>query len=119
MVNVEIINLNLWSRNCILSFGSLHIHSCGLDVICDRWDHSWEMVIIFLLVAHSWDFNIADKTSVSIVKGHVLGLITAQCIDSINHEISYGNDIPTATNDFLAAVQSHKLESALKIAAGS
>jgi hypothetical protein len=31
----------------------------------------------FLLIVHSWDFNIADKTSVSIGEGHVLGLITA------------------------------------------
>jgi hypothetical protein len=34
MVNVEIINLNLWSRNWILGFGSFHIHSCDLDIIC-------------------------------------------------------------------------------------
>jgi hypothetical protein len=68
---------NLWGRNCILSFGSFHIHSCALDIICDQWDHSWEMVIIFLLVVHSWDFNIADKTPMSIGESHVLGLITA------------------------------------------
>jgi hypothetical protein len=64
MVSVEIINLNVWIRNSILSFGSFHIHSRDLDVICDHWDHSWEMVIIVLLGIHSWDFNIADKTSV-------------------------------------------------------
>jgi hypothetical protein len=77
MVSVEIINLNLWSRNCILGFGSFHIHSCDLDVIYDQWDHSWEMVIIVLLGIHSWDFNNADKASVSIGEGRVLGLITA------------------------------------------
>jgi hypothetical protein len=64
MVNVEIINLNLRGRNCILSFGSFHIHSCDLDIIFDHRDHSWEMVIVFLLVVHSWDFNVADKTPV-------------------------------------------------------
>jgi hypothetical protein len=77
MVNVEIINLNLWSRNCILSFGSFNIHSCDLDIICDHWDHSWEMVIIFLLVVHFWDLNIADKTPMSIGERNVLGLSTA------------------------------------------
>jgi hypothetical protein len=77
MVNVEIINLILLSRSCILSFGSFHIHSCDLNIILDNWEHSWEMVIIFLLVFHSWDLNIADKTPVSIGKSHVLGLITA------------------------------------------
>jgi hypothetical protein len=35
------------------------------------------MVIIFLLVVHYWDFNIADKTPMSIGESHVLGLITA------------------------------------------
>jgi hypothetical protein len=55
MVNVEIINLNLWSQTCILSFGSFHIHSCDLYFICSHRGHSWEMVIIFLLVIHSWD----------------------------------------------------------------
>jgi hypothetical protein len=44
MVNVEIINLNLWSQNCIFSFDSFHIHSCDLDIICDHWDHSCEIV---------------------------------------------------------------------------
>jgi hypothetical protein len=77
MVNVEIINLNLWGRNCILSFGSFHIHSCDLNVISDHWEHSWEIVIIFLLVPHSWDFNIADKTPVSISESHVMGLMMA------------------------------------------
>jgi hypothetical protein len=75
MVNVQIINLSLWGRNCILSFGSLHLHSCDLYVICDHWDHSWEMVVIFLLGVHSWDFNIADKTSVSIGAGADNGLM--------------------------------------------
>jgi hypothetical protein len=77
------------------------------------------MVIVLLLGIHSWDFNIADKTSVSIGEGHLLGLIAALWVDSINNEIRHGKYIPTAKNDFLAAVQSHKLESALKIAAGS
>jgi hypothetical protein len=119
MVNVEIINLKLWSRNCILSLRSFHIHSCDLNVICDHWDHSWKMVINFLLVIHSWDFNIADNMSVSIGEGRVLGLITAECVDSINHEIRHGTDTPAATKNSLAAAQSHKLESALKIADGS
>jgi hypothetical protein len=77
------------------------------------------MVIIFLLVVHSRDFNVADKTPVSIGESHVLGLIMALCVDSINPDIRHGNDIPTATNNFIAAVQSNKLESALNIAAGS
>jgi hypothetical protein len=58
MSNVEIINLNLWSRNCILSFGSFHIHSWDLDKIFDNWDHSWERVIIVLVGIHTWYFNI-------------------------------------------------------------
>jgi hypothetical protein len=77
------------------------------------------MVVVILLGIHSWDFNIADKTSVSIGEGHFLGLITALCVDSINHEIRHGNDIPTATKTFIAAIQSHKLDSTLKIADGS
>jgi hypothetical protein len=66
MSNVKIINLNLGSLNCILSFGSFHIHSWDLDIICDHWDHSWERVIIVLVCIHSWDFTIADETTVSV-----------------------------------------------------
>jgi hypothetical protein len=77
------------------------------------------MVIISPLVVHSWYFNIADKMPVSIGESHFMGMVTALCVDSINHKIGHGNDIPTATKYFSAAVQSHKLESALKIADGS
>jgi hypothetical protein len=77
MRNDEIINLNLWSRNCILSLWSFHIHSWDLYIICDHWDHSWERVIVVLAGIHSWDFNITDETTVSICECHLLGMIAA------------------------------------------
>jgi hypothetical protein len=77
MRNVKIINLNLWSRNCILSFGSFHIHSWDLDTICDHWDHSWERVIVALVGIDSWDLNIANETTMSICECHMLRLIAA------------------------------------------
>jgi hypothetical protein len=76
MRNVEIINLDLWSRNCILSFGSFHMHSCDLDIIYDHWEHYCERVIVVLVSIHSWDFNIANETTVSICECNLSGLIT-------------------------------------------
>jgi hypothetical protein len=77
MRNVKIINLTLWIRNCILSFGSFHIHSWDIDIICDHCDHSWERVIVVFVGIHSWDFNIADEKSVYICECHLMGMIAA------------------------------------------
>jgi hypothetical protein len=75
--NVDIFNLNSWSQNYVLSFGSFHIHSWDLNIICDHWDHSWERVVVVFVSIHSWDFNIADETSMYICECHLLGMITA------------------------------------------
>jgi hypothetical protein len=77
MRNGDIINLNLWGRNLILSFGSFHIPSWGLDIIYDHGDHSWEMAIFILVGIHSWNFNISNETTVSICECHLMGLVAA------------------------------------------
>jgi hypothetical protein len=77
MKNVEIIHINLWDRNFILSFRSFHIYSWDLDIICDHGNHSWETAIIILVGIHSWDFNISDETSVSICERHLMMLVAA------------------------------------------
>jgi hypothetical protein len=76
MRNVEIINLNLWGWNFILSFGSFHIHSWDID-ICDHWDQSWERVIVVLVGIHSWDYNISNEETVYICGCHLLRLVAA------------------------------------------
>jgi hypothetical protein len=80
MRNVEIVNLNLWGRNFILSCRSFHVHSWDLNIICDHWDHSCERVIIVLIVligTRSWDFNISDEATVSVCECHMLMLVAA------------------------------------------
>jgi hypothetical protein len=112
---VGIINLNLWSRNFIQSFGSCHIHSWDLDGICDHWVHSWEIVIFVLGRIHSWDFHISDETAMAVSEHHEAWLVFAQLVDTIDYDIRQKDHVPTASYNFLAGIQSHELETAFEI----
>jgi hypothetical protein len=107
---VGIINLNLWSRNFIKSFGSW-----DLDGICDHWGHSWEIIIFVLGRIHSWDFHISDETTMAVRERHNAWLVFAQLIDTIDYDIRQRDHVPTAWYNFLARIQSHELETALEI----
>jgi hypothetical protein len=112
---VRIINLNLWSRNFIQSFGSCHIHSWDLDGICDHWGHSLEIVIFVLDRIHSWDFHISDEMTMAVRERHKVWLVFAQLIDTIDYDIRQSGHVPTVSYNFLARIQSHELETALDI----
>jgi hypothetical protein len=112
---VGIINLNLWIRNFIQSFGSCHIHSWDLDGICDHWGHSWEIIIFVLDRIHSWDFHISDETTTAVRERHKAWLVSAQLIDTIDYDIRHRDHFPTASYNFLARIQSDELETALEI----
>jgi hypothetical protein len=112
---VGIINLNLWSRNFIQSFGSCHIHSWDLDGICDHWGHSLEIVIFILGRIHSWDLHIFDETTMAVRERHKAWLVFAQLIDTIDYDIRQRGHVPTVSYNFLAGIQSHELETALDI----
>jgi hypothetical protein len=112
---IGIINLNLWSRNFIQSFGSYHIHSWDLDGICDHWVHSWEIIIFVLGRIHFWDFHISDETTMAVCELHKAWLVFAQLIDTIDYDIRQRDHVPTASYNFLARIQSHELETALEI----
>jgi hypothetical protein len=66
---------------------------------------------------HSWDFGVADETSVSIGKNELLWLIASQRVHTCDHCIRHRNHISTSPNDFLSTAQSHKFESALQVSA--
>jgi hypothetical protein len=112
---VGIINLNLWSRNFIQSFGSCHIHSWDLDGICDHWGHSWEIIIFVFGIIHSWDFHISDETTMAVRERQKAWFVFAQLIDTINYDIRHRDHVPSASYNFLARIQSHELETALEI----
>jgi hypothetical protein len=108
-------NLNLRSRNFIQSFGSCHIHSWDLDLICDHWVHSWEIVIFVLGEIHSWDFHIYDEMTMTVRERHEAWLVFAQLIDTIDYDIRQRDHVLTSSYNFFARIQSHELETALEI----
>jgi hypothetical protein len=112
---VRIINLNLWIRNFIQSFGSCHSHSWDLDGICDHWGHSWEIVIFVLGRIHSWDFHISDETTMAVRELHKAWLVFVQLIETIDYDIRQRDHVPAASYNFLARILSHELETALEI----
>jgi hypothetical protein len=112
---VGIININLWSRYFIQSFGSCHTHYWDIDGICDHLGHSWEIVIFIHGKIYSWDFHISNETTMSVRERHKAWLVFAQLIDTIDYDIRQRDHVPTASYNFLARIQSHELETALKI----
>jgi hypothetical protein len=112
---VGILNLNLWSRNFIKSFGSCKIHSWDLYRICYHWGHSWETIIFVLGRIHSWDFHISDETTMAVRERHKAWLVFTQLIDTIDYNIGLRDHLPTVSYNFLVRIQSNEIETALEI----
>ena len=64
---------------------------------------------------HSWDFDVADWTSVSIGKDQLLWLVAAKRVDARDHCIWHRYNIQTTLNNLLSCVERYKFEAALQV----
>ena len=67
---------------------------------------------------HSWYFDVANWTSASIVKNHLLWLVASKIVDARDHCIWHRDNNPTTPNNFLSCVERHKFKAVLQVSTG-